>query len=711
MIVTKNTNMKKTFLLTIIFMLVSISHYSQSGSSCDDAIEITAGTYTVDGINGASYEANCTEYDAANGELQWYSYTPSQDFLVTISTDYAVNSGLDTRFHVYGGDCENLQCVGGDDDSGDGYLSQSSFNAYSGNTYFIAWDDRWGTEEFEFTLEENDPQPPAPFDFTPINVNSVGSERGLVDMNGDGLDDLVSIQSSNINLLIQTETGFDEVNISTDQADYTPSWSMAAGDFDRNGYNDLLYGGGSGVTFMRANDNGTAYTEISGNEYVFSQRSNFVDINNDGHLDAFVCHDVQPTVYYINDGSGNLQFFQGPNEDGVPSGIGGVEYALSPYPGEQEGGNYASTWVDFDNDRDIDLFIAKCRGGNIQWKYNELWRNNGDGTFSNIADVTGYYNGFYPDGGHDNSSNLGDPVQTWSSAWGDFDNDGNMDVYVGASATGDGGHKLMQNNGDGTFTDRTSGSGVEGAPYGIENNSGDFNNDGYIDIISNGSILLNDGDFTFTQYDGGVPGPGGIGDANNDGFLDVFNGSNLYQNSSNGNNWLKIMTIGTTSNINGIGARIEITSSSIGTQIRDVQSGTGFRYMSSLNTYFGLGEDTSISTLTVYWPSGTVDVLNNISVNQTLEITEGQTLSAQVTELNQIIVFPNPANDYVEIKSDYNLEDAIISLFDLNGRRVINYKNTGASNLVDLSSLSVGEYILRVISSEGGIYSTKILKR
>ena len=711
MIVTKNTNMKKTFLLTIIFMLVSISHYSQSGSSCDDAIEITSGTYTVEGINGASYEANCTEYDAANGELQWYSYTPSQDFLVTISTDYAVNSGLDTRFHVYGGDCENLQCVGGDDDSGDGYLSQSSFNAYSGNTYFIAWDDRWGTEEFEFTLEENDPQPPAPFDFTPINVNSVGSERGLVDMNGDGLDDLVSIQSSNINLLIQTETGFDEVNISTDQADYTPSWSMAAGDFDRNGYNDLLYGGGSGVTFMRANDNGTAYTEISGNEYVFSQRSNFVDINNDGHLDAFVCHDVQPTVYYINDGSGNLQFFQGPNEDGVPSGIGGVEYALSPYPGEQEGGNYASTWVDFDNDRDIDLFIAKCRGGNIQWKYNELWRNNGDGTFSNIADVTGYYNGFYPDGGHDNSSNLGDPVQTWSSAWGDFDNDGNMDVYVGASATGDGGHKLMQNNGDGTFTDRTSGSGVEGAPYGIENNSGDFNNDGYIDIISNGSILLNDGDFTFTQYDGGVPGPGGIGDANNDGFLDVFNGSNLYQNSSNGNNWLKIMTIGTTSNINGIGARIEITSSSIGTQIRDVQSGTGFRYMSSLNTYFGLGEDTSISTLTVYWPSGTVDVLNNISVNQTLEITEGQTLSAQVTELNQIIVFPNPANDYVEIKSDYNLEGAIISLFDLNGRRVINYKNTGASNLVDLSSLSVGEYILRVISSEGGIYSTKILKR
>ena len=702
--------MKKIFLITTILIFTSFELYSQSGNSCDEAIAITAGTYTVNGINGNSFDANCTEYDAANGELEWYSYTPTQDYLVTVSTDYAVNNGLDTRFHVYGGDCENLQCVGGDDDSGDGYLSHGSFYAYTGNTYLIAWDDRWGTEEFEFTLEENDPPPPPPFEFTAINVNSVGSERGLVDMTGDGLDDLVSIQSSNVNLLVQTEGGFEEINISTDQADYTPSWSMAAADFDRNGYTDLLYGGGSGVTFMRANDDGTGFSEISGNEYVFSQRSNFIDINNDGHLDAFVCHDVQPTVYYINDGDGNLQFFQGPNENGVVSGIGGVEYSLSPYPGEQEGGNYGSVWIDFDNDRDVDLFIAKCRGGNIQWKYNELWRNNGDGTFSNIADVTGYYSGFYPDGGHDNSSNLGDPVQTWSSAWGDFDNDGYMDVYVGASATGDGGHKLMQNNGDGTFTDRTSGSGVENAPFGIENDSGDFNNDGYIDVLSNGSILLNNGDFTFTLYEGGVPGPGAIGDANNDGFLDVFNGNNLYQNNPNGNNWLKVVTIGTTSNINGIGARVEITSA-LGTQIRDVQSGTGFRYMGSLNTYFGLGENTNISTLTIYWPSGTVDVMNNVSVNQSLVVTEGQTLSTEISSMNQISVFPNPAIDSIEIKSDYSLENAIISVFDLNGRRVLNYKNVGGSSYVDLSSLSVGEYILRVISFKGDIYSKKILKK
>ena len=333
--------MKKTLLFAALCVFINFKIYSQAqGNSCVDAIEITAGAYTVNGINGNSFDLNCTEYDADNGELEWYSYTATQDYLITVSTDYAVNNNLDTRFHVYEGVCENLQCAGGDDDSGDGYLSHGSFYAYTGNTYFIAWDDRWGDENFEFTIEESDPPPPPPFEFTPINVNSIGSERGMVDMNGDGLDDLVSIQSTNINLLIQAqEGGFEEVNISTDQADFTPSWSMAAGDFDRNGYNDLLYGGGSGVTFMQANDDGTSYTEISGSEYVFSQRSNFVDINNDGHLDAFVCHDVQPTVYYINDGDGNLQFFQGPSEDGVISGIGGVAYELSPYPGEQEGGN------------------------------------------------------------------------------------------------------------------------------------------------------------------------------------------------------------------------------------------------------------------------------------------------------------------------------------------------------------------------------------
>ena len=133
--------------------------------------------------------------------------------------------------------------------------------------------------------------------------------------------------------------------------------------------------------------------------------------------------------------------------------------------------------------------------------------------------------------------------------------------------------------------------------------------------------------------------------------------------------------------------------------------------MSSLNTYFGLGQDSSITTLTVYWPSGVVDTFNNVNVNQSLEITEGQTLSTGVPSLDNIAVFPNPANDYITVKSDYNLDDAIISLFDLNGRRVLNYKNSSNNNLIDVSKLSSGEYILRLITSETIIFTKKILIR
>ena len=133
--------------------------------------------------------------------------------------------------------------------------------------------------------------------------------------------------------------------------------------------------------------------------------------------------------------------------------------------------------------------------------------------------------------------------------------------------------------------------------------------------------------------------------------------------------------------------------------------------MGSLNTYFGLGEDTNITTLTVYWPSGTVDIFNNVSVNQSLEITEGQTLSSEVYSLDQITVFPNPADDYITVKSNHNLDDAIISMFDLNGRRVLNYKNESDDGIINVSGLSAGEYILRIITSDQDIYSKKIIKK
>ena len=356
------------------------------------------------------------------------------------------------------------------------------------------------------------------------------------------------------------------------------------------------------------------------------------------------------------------------------------------------GGNYGSVWIDYDNDRDMDLFIAKC-GGGVDRRTDQVHRNNGDGTYTEVGDETG----------------LADPISTWSSAWGDYDNDGDMDVFVGASTTGST-HKYTVNNGDGTFTDRSSSSGVLALTQrGIENTPADFNNDGNLDIASNGNILLGNGDGTFTILNNVLPfDNGSLGDLNGDGYIDSFSeGGTLYYNDGGTNNWITINTVGVESNINGIGARVEIVTAS-GTQIRDVRSGEGFRFMSTLNTHFGVGTDTEIESITVYWPSGTIDIHEDIAVNQSIRLEEGVVLGVNESTTDNLVVFPNPTHDILTLKNDSVLEDAIYSVFDTTGKRVLNAKLT--QDTIDVSSLAQGNYILRVFA-DGEIFTEKFTKK
>lgn len=686
--------MKKLLLSTAI-CFTSYLLNAQSYDSCTDAFNsasIVVGTYSVGTINGAIPPSFC---DGGNGDGvtagEWIKYIPSDDYTVTVSSDLEVNGDKDTRFHVFTGVCGSLTCVAGDDDSGtftgtntNSYLSKATFVVYSGETYYIVWDNKWGnSSDFDFTLEEDEfvAPPYTPITFAQQSVSASGSDRAIVDMNGDFLDDLVSISQSNININYQLASGgFNSVNIPTTPAANQPSWSLAAGDWDANGYNDLLYGGGDGVTFMKANSNGTAYTEISGPEDIFSQRSNFVDINNDGHLDAFVCHDTHPSISFMNDGSIDQNLvYQNTN------GLGGYF----------SGGNYGSLWVDFDNDGDIDMFMAKC-GGNDARRTNQLYRNNGNGTYTEIG----------------SSAGLDDVLQTWSSAWGDFDNDGDMDVYVGSSDNdAENPNKLMRNNGDNTFTDVTVGAGVLDTAKGHENVPGDFDNDGNLDIYSNGDILFGNGDLTFSLNNAlTLPDIGSVGDVNNDGFLDMFYGS-VFINNGNANNWIKIVTVGNTSggysNINGIGARVEISTDS-GIQIRDVRSGEGFRFMHSLNTHFGIGTNSTINYVKVIWPSGVVDNILNPNINETLIINEGSTLSTNGTSVTDLILYPNPTKSVLNLNTLDNLSDAVYSVFDMNGRRVLNSRLN--SETIDVSELSAGNYILRLMSGNE-IKSQKFIKQ
>lgn len=672
------TKLLLLFLLAGSFQLMQAQTQS---NTCDDATNATAitgpGTFTIGDIDGTASLPECATGGAANN-AEWYAYTPSGTFNTTVTSDLEVNGDKDTRLHIYKGPCNALTCVGGDDDSGVfggtnglSFLAVDTFLAVPGETYYIVWDNRYASgTNFSFEVIESALPPVV---FNPVSISENGSRRAVVDLNGDYLDDLLAITESNMNVFYQeTDGSLTEVDIPI-SATYPSTWSLAAGDYDRNGINDLVFGSTTGVNILQANSDGTAYTVSAVNNNVFTQRTNFVDINEDGHLDVFVCHDQAPNVYYINDGSNNLSFYQGADPNGVPEGLG-------LYP---SGGNYGSIWIDYDNDRDIDMFIAKC-GGSEDRRSNQLFRNNGDGSFTEVSSDSG----------------LLDPIQTWSAAWADYDNDGDMDVFVGSYASSED-HKMMRNNGDGTFTDISAASEViELNQKGIENVPHDFNNDGYIDIISNGFILLNDGDFTFTQYSDGIPPSSAIGDINNDGYLDVFS-SQIYYNESyyTGNNWIKIHTKGVQSNINGIGARVEITSPGIGTQIRDVRSGDGFRYMGSLNTHFGIGADATISNITVYWPSGVIDSIDNPNINASLEIIEGSnTLSTVETSIDNLILYPNPTKDVLNVNSSLNLTNAIYTVFNLQGKRVLNAKLT--SNIIDVSQLSSGNYLLRIISNE-----------
>ena len=670
---------KTTYLL---FLGIICSTFSFGQDTCNQAISITAGNHVVATVNGSQISNPFCSNTGNATAAEWYTYTPTQNYNLTVTTDITENTPrVDTRFHVYTGNCGTLICHSGDDDSGANFSSIKTFPVEAGTTYYIVFDNRWSSNGFTFQLIESTyiPPIPTPVTFTPQTIGSISGSYQIcvADLNGDYLDDIVSVSSTNVQVHYQlTGGGFSMSEIPTTAATFLPSWSMAVADYDKNGFNDLVYGGGSGVTFMKANATGTGFTQTSGTQYVFSQRTNFVDINNDGHLDAFVCHDVQPNVYYLNDGSGNLNFIQG--------GIG-------DHP---QGGNYGSIWVDYDNDGDQDLFLAKCRGGSSTAKFNELHRNDGNGVFTNVSAI----------------ANLYDPVQTWSSAWNDYDNDGFMDIVIGASSTSDGSHKVMKNNGDGTFSNVTIGSGWENnSTLSTEHVSYDFDNDGFADVLGGGGkIMFNNGNFTFSPVTYAFTS-GSIGDLNNDGFLDIRNGNTIYYNNGNSNNWIKINLQGIQSNRNGIGARVEIYGA-WGKQIRDVRSGEGFRFMNTLNVHFGIGTATSIDEIHILWPSGVVDVIENPNINQALLVIEGAS-PLSLTEVNgqKITIYPNPTTNFLNISNLNLISVKNIEIYNHLGQRLI--QSNTIQNQIDVSNLSEGLYILTIETTDNKKYSESFIKK
>lgn len=525
-----------------------------------------------------------------------------------------------------------------------------------------------------------------------------GVALAVVDMNDDKLDDIIRLNNG-IGLEIEYQQTDGTFSRSVIGNVGTP-WGIVVADVDENGYNDIIVGGAyDGIRLIKANDDGTAFSiETLGGPNIFVQNTNFADINNDGAIDYFACHDDGISSPYRNAGNGTFTY--------------DLDMINAVSAGDSDNsGNYGSIWTDYDNDGDLDLFISKCRlqaadNPNDPRRLNVLYQNDGSNNFTEVA----------------NEAGLRPLTQTWATNFEDIDNDGDFDaVMVNHDETS----QIYENNGDGTFTDITSTSGVTTAlnavALGIQVMMEDYDNDTFIDIIlttrnGNHQLLLNDGDNTFTAVSNPFPSDnqiqsGAVGDLNNDGFIDLIAGyasgfnnpsgivDRVFMNNGNDNSWTKIDLEGVESNSNGIGARIEIQGN-WGSQVREVRAGESYGTQNSLLTHFGLGTATTIDAITVSWPSGIVDTVTNVDGNQTLTIREGQGLLSveDVTAVSEIsTLFPNPASTIINFTMNATDIHTTISVYDILGRQVITqHTETSREQSIDVSQLTTGVYFVSV---------------
>ncbi len=419
------------------------------------------------------------------------------------------------------------------------------------------------------------------------------------------------------------------------------SYGASFGDIDNDGDLDAFICNRDITTFNQhdylfRNDNGIYY-DISttsgitlGNQLSFC--SVFFDYDNDGDQDIYIANDKYPQInrLYQNDGLGNF------TDVSVASGAGiGID-AMS------------TTIDDYNDDGFFDIYVTNTTGGNYHLK------NNGDGTFTNVAADVG--TGFYSIG--------------WGAVFLDADNDADLDLYVSSSMNGTVPERLTsafyENQGNDTYLIPTSIGFANDSRVSYSNAIGDFNNDGLPDII-----VMNDTDNYF-----------------------------LWENTtSNSNNWLKIKLQGVSSNRDGIGSMIEISIAGE-KQYRYTLCGEGYLGQNSSTEIFGLGTATSVDYVKVTWLSGVVDILNDVVPNQTLHIVENSTLSSKLIETNDFIIYPNPSTGVVNIKSTNN-RNYSLTIFDAVGRKIFSNKYQGEINSIDMKPLSNGVFFFNIINNEG----------
>ncbi len=441
----------------------------------------------------------------------------------------------------------------------------------------------------------------------PVTSNgAIGASA--VDFNNDGLVDLYHPGR----IYLNTGSGYVDILVSTEIIEGEAVFGAAFGDYNNDGYPDILFEDLAADSRLYRNNRDQTFTLFNAQANLLvrapAQGAAWADFNNDGLLDLYVNNDLGENQLFKN--IGNDQF----EDISLSAGV------------EAVGNSYGTSWGDYNNDGYPDIFIATCNIDPLN-SIKHLLRNNGDETFTDVNVIAG----------------VNDSLASWGTVWLDYDNDGDLDLYTVNTAhlPRPATNRLYRNNNNGTFTNVSIAANVDGQDtedsFGVS--AADFDNDGWIDIyVANTSqasrLYRNNRNGTFTDI-ASVAGLSGIrtqavavADMNNDGWIDIFLpdflGNQLWYNDGGSNNWLKVETRGTGGNYHGISSRVEVY---IGTlhQIREVAAGDGFCSQNlDLGVHFGLAGAIKVDTLIIRWPGGVVDRYYNVDVNQELTVVQGE---------------------------------------------------------------------------------------
>ena len=447
---------------------------------------------------------------------------------------------------------------------------------------------------------------------------------------------------------------------------------VATGDVDNDGWIDLFVTNFGPDQLFRNNGDGT-FTDVSSRAGIEARQelgvpAAFVDYDRDGWLDLYVgnnvnysladtteCHPVRardycpPAAYgglpdrlYHNRGDGRF-------EDVSATALQYVVEAGRLRSGAgQFGPALGVATADYDGDGWPDIYVANDGTENV------LWLNQRDGTLKDTAVLSGAA-----------LSALGTPEASMGVAAGDFDNDGDEDLFMTHMQTE--GHNLYTNNGSGLFQDRSAAS--ELGPASLQETGWgtawfDFDNDGWLDILAvNGRVVMNESQDDPFPYDQAntlfrnlgngrfedvtdragavfelseVSRGAAFGDIDNDGDIDVLVGNNtgpvrlLLNMIGNQNHWLGLRLIGAANDAapsatrDMLGARVAVIRNGEPTLWRRVHTDGSYASGSDPRVVFGLSTSAAPSQVRVVWPGGRVEEWADVPVDQYVTLTEGQ---------------------------------------------------------------------------------------